>query len=117
MEFLNKLEEDIYNSPYTPDWWKERCDKLAIFLSHAENSGTYRVFYSEDGNIMAILANIFEETYIWGETKEDGKVESSQFERCINKYMSKILYSNLSDAPAIGQLTLHMIEIGLLKEK
>ena len=116
MEFKNEFEKYLANIPFTPDWWERRCYVVSLFIKYSGNESNIKIYTSLDGNIMASFCRIFDDYYMLLETKEDGKVESSQLERIINDYISKVLYSNIENSPSGFAIIYKLIEDGILKQ-
>lgn len=117
MDPLNDFEKDLFSLPFTPDYWKARCNVLNLILYYINIChSNYKTYMSDDGNHMAFICELFGEIYFWLENIENGLVESSQLERSTNRYISKVLYANVPNAPAGAMLVMDLIEKGFMKE-
>lgn len=111
---MNEFEKAIANVPYSTDWYEFRCNNLAVvgnFIGSADCKWV-QVWETTETNIKfyCIVFFIYGMLYVWTDTVEDGKIESSQLERSVNDYMAKVLYCNVENAPPFSPILFKMID-------
>lgn len=117
---MNKFEEALKDVSYSTDWWEYRCNhaKVVELFTQSNDCEWVQVWERETEHIKfrCVVFYIYKLLYVWTDTVEDGRVESSQLDRPVNDYSATVLYCNVENAPPFAPFLMKGIDNGEFKQ-